>query len=91
MPRLSLYRPTKSNDYRFFDRTISEMFTVGSTDLYIHKYLGPTDQGASIDYTQPQYDALDPTNIQDLLFLENRAIKESQQAIKSQMDKIKKK
>jgi len=72
MPRLSLYHPTKSNDYRFFDRTISEMFTVGSTDLYIHKYLGPTDQGASIDYTQPQYDALDPTNIQDLLFLENR-------------------
>ena len=72
MPRLSLYHPTKSNDYRFFDRTISEMFTVGATDLYIHKYLGPTDQGASIDYTQPQYDSLDPTNIQDLLFLENR-------------------
>jgi hypothetical protein len=72
MPRLSLYHPTKSNDYRFFDRTISEMFTVGSTDLYIHKYLGPTDQGPSIDYTQPQYDSLNPTNIQDLLFLENR-------------------
>ena len=72
MPRLSLYHPTKSNDYRFFDRTISEMFTVGATDLYIHKYLGPTNQGPSIDYTQPQYDSLDPTNIQDLLFLENR-------------------
>jgi hypothetical protein len=72
MPRLSLYHPTKSNDYRFFDRTISEMFTVGATDLYIHKYLGPTNQGPSIDYTQPEYDSLDPTNIQDLLFLENR-------------------
>jgi hypothetical protein len=72
MPRLSLYHPTKSNDYRFFDKTISEMLTVGATDLYIHKYLGPTNQGPSIDYTQPQYDALDPTNIQDLLFLENR-------------------
>jgi hypothetical protein len=72
MPRLSLYHPTKSNDYRFFDKTISEMFTVGATDLYIHKYLGPSNQGPSIDYTQPQYDALDPTNIQDLLFLENR-------------------
>jgi hypothetical protein len=48
------------------------MFTAGSTDLYVHKYLGPTDQGASIDYTQPQYDVLNPTNIQDLLFLENR-------------------
>ena len=72
MPRLSLYRPNKTNDYRFFDRTISEQLTAGGTDLYIHKYLGPTDQGPSIDYTQPQYDSLNPTNIQDLLFLENR-------------------
>jgi hypothetical protein len=40
--------------------------------LYVHKYLGPTNQGASIDYTQPDYDVLAPTNIQDLLFLENR-------------------
>ena len=72
MPRLSLYRPEKQNDYRFFDRNISEQLTVGGTDLYIHKYLGPIDQGKSIDYTQPQYDKLDPTNIQDLLFLENR-------------------
>lgn len=72
MPRLSLYRPNKQNDYRFFDRTISEELRVGGTDLYVHKYLGPTDQGPSIDATQPQYDVLDPTNIQDLLFLENR-------------------
>jgi hypothetical protein len=72
MPKLSLWRPNKTNDYNFFDRTISEMFTVGATDLYVHKYLGPTDQGPSIDATQPQYDVLNPTNIQDLLFLENR-------------------
>ena len=72
MPKLSLYRPNKQNDYRFFDRTISEQLTVGGTDLYIHKYLGPTNQGPSIDYTQPEYDSLDPTRIQDLLFLENR-------------------
>jgi len=72
MPRLSLWRPNKTNDYNFFDKTISQMFTAGATDLYIHKYLGPTDQGPSTDYTQPQYDALNPTNIQDLLFLENR-------------------
>ena len=72
MPKLSLWRPNKTNDYNFFDRTISEMFTVGATDLYVHKYLGPTDQGPSIDATQPQYDSLNPTNIQDLLFLENR-------------------
>ena len=72
MPRLSLWRPNKTNDYNFFDKIISEQFTAGSTDLYVHKYLGPTNQGASIDYTQPDYDVLAPTNIQDLLFLENR-------------------
>lgn len=72
MPRLSLYRPEKTQDYKFLDRTINEMFTVGGTDLYIHKYLGPAEQGPSKDFTQPQYNNLDPTNIQDLLFLENR-------------------
>jgi hypothetical protein len=72
MPKLSLYRPNKQNDYRFFDRTISEELRVGGTDLYIHKYLGPTNQGPSIDYTQPEYDTMSPLNIQDLLFLENR-------------------
>ena len=72
MPKLSLYRPNQQNDYRFLDRTISEQLTVGGTDLYIHKYLGPQTGDTSTDFTQPNYDALDPTNIQDLLFLENR-------------------
>ena len=72
MPRLSLYRPNKTNDYRFLDRTIHEQLTVGGTDLYIHKYLGPQNQGPSYDYTQPEYAVESPTNIQDLLFLENR-------------------
>ena len=30
------------------------------------------DNGPSADFTQPQYNTLDPLNIQDLLFLENR-------------------
>ena len=72
MPRLSLYRPQKSNDYKFLDRSIKEMFVVGGTDLYIHKFLGTSNTGPSQDATQPQYDSLDPTNIQDLLFLETR-------------------
>lgn len=72
MPRLSLYRPEKTNDFKFLDKTIKEMFVVGGTDLYVHKYLGIPNQGASQDYTQPQYDTLNPKNIQDLLFLENR-------------------
>ena len=73
MPRLSLYRPQKGNDYKFIDRTASEMFQVGGTDLYLHKYLGPenpSDENATAD--QPQYDAVKETNIQDLLLLENR-------------------
>jgi len=73
MPKLSLYRPQKSKDYTFLDNTIYEMFTVGGTDFVIHKYLGPnnpSDDDATSD--QPQYDAVKETNIQDLLFLENR-------------------
>jgi len=71
VPRLSLWRDRHSNDYKFFDKTISEMFTVGGTGVLIHKYLGSANTGSG-DATQPQYDTLDPTNIQDLLFIENR-------------------
>jgi len=73
MPRLSLYRPERGNDYEFLDRTIAEQFTVGGTDVNIHKYLGPEnpdEDSATAD--QPQYDVVKETNIQDLLFLENR-------------------
>lgn len=73
MPRISLYKPERSNDYEFLDRQIEEMFVVGGTDINIHKFLGaenPTDENATAD--QPQYDAVKETNIQDLLFLENR-------------------
>ena len=66
MPKLSLYRPNKQNDYKFFDRTISEELRVGGTDLYIHKYLGPQNQGPSNDYTLPEYTETAPTGIQDL-------------------------
>ena len=79
MPRLSIYKPEKGNDYKFFDRTINEMFQVGGTDLFFHKYLGPYDQGdtnkdGAASPTQPQYsgDSLNERTIQDLLFLENR-------------------
>jgi hypothetical protein len=41
MPRLSLYRPQKGNDYKFIDKTVWEMFQVGGTDVFVHKYLGP--------------------------------------------------
>ena len=73
MPRISLYKPERGNDYHFLDRQIQEMFTVGGTDINIHKYLGarnPSTSESTAD--QPQYDAVKETNIQDLLFLENR-------------------
>ena len=41
MPRLSLYRPNRTRDYQFLDRTIHEMYTVGGLDIYVHKYIGP--------------------------------------------------
>ena len=41
MPRLSLYRPEKGNDFKFIDRAINEQFQVGGTDVLLHKYLGP--------------------------------------------------
>ena len=74
MPRLSLYKPERGQDYKFIDRQISEMFQVGGTDVYLHKYLGPanpSEQSATAD--QPHYvDGVKETNIQDLLLLENR-------------------
>ena len=78
MPRLSLYRPNRTRDYQFLDRTIHEMYTVGGLDIYVHKYMGPTPGGedsafsGNADATQPVYDDLNPLNIQDLLLLENR-------------------
>jgi len=73
MPRISLYKPEKGEDYTFLDQTIAEMFTVGGTDVFVHKYLGPVNPDEEdATATQPRYDAVKETNIQDLLFLENR-------------------
>lgn len=71
MPRLSLYRPEKGNDYKFIDKTVWEMFQVGGTDVFVHKYIGPGSSGESTP-TTPAYSSTSETQIQDLLFLENR-------------------
>jgi hypothetical protein len=62
MPRLSLYKPERGNDFKFIDQRVYEMFTIGGTDINVHKYIG-TDDGESVK---------DHTQIQDILFLENR-------------------
>lgn len=72
MPRLSLYKPERGQDYTFIDRHISEMFQVGGTDVYLHKYIG-TDDGTTVK---------DHTQIQDLVFLENRDRKYDQEIYK---------
>lgn len=63
---------THSSDFKFFDRNIKEMFTVGGTGISVHKYLGILNQGPSTDASLPQTVEDDPLGIQDLLFLENR-------------------
>lgn len=72
MPRLSLYRPEKGNDYKFIDKTAWEMFQVGGTDVLVHKYLGTGTAIQGDTPATPSYNADDPLNIQDMLFLENR-------------------
>ncbi len=80
MPRLSLYRPNRQNDYKFIDRTISEMYQVGGVDMFVHKYLGPQlhgddssrVSGGTQDATQPAYSTESPLFIEDLFLLENR-------------------
>ena len=67
---MSLYKPEKGLTYKFIDKQISRAFQIGSVGCYLHKYLGtknPTEGTAD----QPIYDTVSPTNIQDLLFLEN--------------------
>jgi len=62
----------QSADYRFFDRAVSEQFTLGATSVLCHKYLGVQDQGNTGDLTQPSTLNQTESAIQDLLFLENR-------------------
>jgi hypothetical protein len=75
MPRISMWSPTKTNDYKFMDRQIREQFHVGGTGAIIHKYIGPEDGQITDDPAQPDYQndgLINETTIQDLLFLENR-------------------
>jgi hypothetical protein len=75
MPRLSMWSNKKSNNYKFFDRTIREQFHVGGVGAIIHKYLGPEEAPNLDDPTQPNYQntgLINETSIQDMLLMENR-------------------
>jgi len=74
MPRLSMYRPEKGNDFKFLDRVINEEFQVGGVDIYVHKYLGPADPTAenASPSTPVNGNPIPELGIQDVLFMENR-------------------
>ena len=74
MPKLSLYRPEKGNDFKFLDRAIGEQFQVGGTDIFIHKYLGPVNpaEGTATPGTPIQTSSIPELGIQDLILMENR-------------------
>jgi len=73
MARLSLWQNGKhTNDYKFIDRRIAEMYTIGGTGVLVHKYLGPIESTGSTDATKPDIPNPTELDIQDLLFLENR-------------------
>jgi hypothetical protein len=65
----------KSNNYKFFDRTIREQFHVGGVGAIVHKYIGPEEAPNLDDPTRPNYQndgLINETTIQDMLFMENR-------------------
>ena len=74
MPRLSLYKPQKGNDFRFLDRVINEQFQVGGTEVFVHKYIGPLapTEGEATPSTPVNTNPIPELGIQDLIFLENR-------------------
>ncbi len=74
MPRLSLYRPEKGNDFRMLDRVINEQFQVGGTDIFVHKYIGTEDplEGEATPTTPVNGNPIPELGIQDVLFMENR-------------------
>lgn len=71
MPRLQLWNRTKGNNYKFFDRTIRQMFRIGGTEFLVHKFLGAVPQDGSPSPVDDPFPSTDVT-IQDVLLLEIR-------------------
>lgn len=73
MVRLSLWKNGKTADYKFTDRIISEYFGASGTQVFVHKYIGPHDQ------SEDGNKITNELSIQDVLFMENRDRKYSQE------------
>jgi hypothetical protein len=73
MPKISLWKPEQGNDYNYIDRVAREYIELGGTGVYVHKYIGPTEQTGD-DNKSNVGDGVttDELTIGDVLFLENR-------------------
>ena len=73
MPRISLWKPEQGADYNYIDRIAKEYLNLGGTGVYVHKYIGPTEQtGDDNKSTAGDGITTDELTIGDVLFLENR-------------------
>lgn len=75
MPKLSLWKNAKTQDYHYQDRVIREAVGAGGTAILIHKYLGPAAVEDGSDPAKPNLAAkgeINEMDIQDILFMENR-------------------
>lgn len=75
MPRISLWKNAKTNDFYYQDRIIRDMVDASGTTMLIHKYLGPAAVEDGSDPAKPNLAAqteITELDIQDVLFLENR-------------------
>ncbi|CAB4241497.1 hypothetical protein UFOVP71_35 [uncultured Caudovirales phage] len=75
MPRISLWKNAKTNDFYYQDRIIRDMVDASGTTMLVHKYLGPAAVEDGSDPAKPNLAAkteITELDIQDVLFLENR-------------------
>jgi hypothetical protein len=64
MARISLWSPTKGNDFNFIDKAVGETYRISGDGILVHMYEGPTSDSAGATDTTL-------TSIQDVLFLTN--------------------
>ena len=82
MPRIQLFKQHKGKDYEFIDKVVREHFFAGGTAIMLHKYIGIHEQDNDGDFTKSHTNnAIPETTIQDLLLLENRDRKYSEDII----------
>jgi len=72
MPRLSFWNDGQHNNtYKYQDKLVSEQINISGTGVHVHKYIGTKNVGEDTP-TTPHYTNQSASNIQDLLFIENR-------------------